>query len=405
MIVAVIGKNFGDEGKGLAVDHFCAKFPGTVVVKHNGGAQAGHTVVHNGRRFVFHQLSSGSFRGAKTYWASTYYPDLYKLREEISDLGFAPEIYCNVNTPLIMIDDVLLNMAAETARGDKRHGSCGMGIWEGTLRTESGNGLLAGDLLGMDAEKLAGKLKEIRENYVTGRIADLGLKAHPSEYLELLSSRNVLVNAAEEMLRGLEYVTPVEDESAFLRSQANIVFETGQGLLLDSENESFAPHVTASRTGLHNIVTLLKAAGLKLDEACYVTRTYVTRHGAGYLPFETACENIGNIGEDLTNVHNDWQGSIRYAKHGSVEGFLSGIRADFEEAKHIYPGFSGDNAIPASLFITHLNETDSKIVFEDEDMEIGDFLSIPEVKLLIGNCYLSYDQESASKTVVNSARV
>ncbi|MBR4183923.1 MAG: adenylosuccinate synthetase [Lachnospiraceae bacterium] len=395
MIVAVIGKNFGDEGKGLVVDYFCAQVPVPVVVKHNGGAQAGHTVVYNGRRFVFHQLSSGSFRGAKTYFASTYYPDLFKLREEISDLGFAPEIYCSANTPLIMIDDVLINMAVETARGDKRHGSCGMGIWEGFLRTGAGAGLSAGELRGMNAGTLFARLKEIRESYVLRRIANLGLHDKPSEYLDLLSSDIVLVNAAEEMLKAFEYLTVVEDESDFLRSQENIVFETGQGLLLDSDNERFAPHVTASKTGLHNIVKLLGAAGLKLSEVCYVTRTYVTRHGAGFLPYETDREKIGNIYTDLTNVHNDWQGSIRYAKHGSVEEFLSGIREDLTEARRICPGSAGDHKLPVSLFITHLNETDGKIVLSEENMDVEDFMSIPEVKSLIGSFYLSYGEEAA----------
>ncbi len=394
MIVAVIGKNFGDEGKGLAVDCFCAQVPVPVVVKHNGGAQAGHTVVYKGRRFVFHQLSSGSFRGAKTYFASTYYPDLFKLREEISDLGFAPEIYCSANTPLIMIDDVLINMAVEKSRGDKRHGSCGMGIWEGFLRTKAGVGLSAGELSGMDTAKLFARLKEIRESYVSKRIDDLGLFDKPSEYLDLLSSDNVLINTAEEMLKAFEYVTVVEDESDFLRSQENLVFETGQGLLLDSDNEKYAPHVTASKTGLHNIVKLLRAAGLKLSEVCYVTRTYVTRHGAGFLPYETDREKIGNILTDLTNIHNDWQGSIRYAKHGSVGEFLSEIREDLKEAERICPGFSGDNELAVSLFITHLNETEGKIVFSEENIYAEDLMSLREVKSLIGSFYLSYGQES-----------
>ena len=393
MIVAVIGKNFGDEGKGLAVDHFCAQVPACLVVKHNGGAQAGHTVVFKGKRFVFHQLSSGSFRGAATYFASSYFPDLYKLRDEIKDRGFKPEIYCGHNTPLIYPDDVLINMALETGRGDKRHGSCGMGIWEGYLRTEAGAGLYAGELFGMSAEQLAKKLSEIRESYGRRRFLEAGLDKQPSEYTELLSSENVLLNSAEEMLRSIEYVRPVEDEPEFLRSNENIVFETGQGLLLDAENKTYAPHVTGSRTGLHNIVMLLKAAGLKLSEACYVTRTYVTRHGAGPLHCETLREDLGELGIDLTNVRNDWQGSIRYAKHESIEEFLAPIRDDLEEAEKIYPGFADDVKV-ASLFVTHLNETDSKIVFEKDEEEINAFLSLPEVKVLIGKHHLSYKEEN-----------
>ncbi len=246
----------------------------------------------------------------------------------------------------------------------------------------------------MDTGKLFARLKEIRESYVSKRIDELGLFDKPSEYLDLLSSDNVLINTAEEMLKAFEYVTVVEDESDFLRSQENLVFETGQGLLLDSDNEKYAPHVTASKTGLHNIVKLLRAADLKLSEVCYVTRTYVTRHGAGFLPYETDREKIGNILTDLTNIHNDWQGSIRYAKHGSVGEFLSEIREDLKEAERICPGFSGDNELAVSLFITHLNETEGKIVFSEENIYAEDLMSLREVKSLIGSFYLSYGQES-----------
>ena len=53
-IRAVIGKGFGDEGKGLVTDLYCSKSPNALVIKHNGGAQAGHTVETGGKRFVFH---------------------------------------------------------------------------------------------------------------------------------------------------------------------------------------------------------------------------------------------------------------------------------------------------------------------------------------------------------------
>ena len=90
-IKAVIGKNFGDEGKGLAVNRFAqeAKKAGenTLVIRHNGGAQAGHTVDLKDGRFIFHQLSSGSFAGADTLWSETYLPDLYKVGEEMEQFA------------------------------------------------------------------------------------------------------------------------------------------------------------------------------------------------------------------------------------------------------------------------------------------------------------------------------
>jgi hypothetical protein len=86
MFYAVIGNNYGDEGKGLAVDYLTLSGH-NLVVRHNGGAQAGHTVDREDKRFVFHELSSGSFNGADTYWADTFYPDLYKLEDEINEFS------------------------------------------------------------------------------------------------------------------------------------------------------------------------------------------------------------------------------------------------------------------------------------------------------------------------------
>lgn len=112
-VLAVIGKNFGDEGKGMAVDYFSLHSEKTLVVRHNGGAQSGHTVVRklpDKKRFVFHELSSGSCRGADTLWIDSFYPDIYKLGEEISNFqetfGFyAPSEKARLELQKLMSDD------------------------------------------------------------------------------------------------------------------------------------------------------------------------------------------------------------------------------------------------------------------------------------------------------------
>lgn len=388
-IRAVIGKGFGDEGKGLAVDYFCSLIPETLVIKHNGGAQAGHTVELNGKRFVFHQLAAGSFRHCDTFWADSYYPDLYKLREEVegfrSMAGFCPRILCDENTPVTFIDDVLINVMLETGRGENRHGSCGMGINEAFLRTQAGFGLRVKDFLSESASALVQRILETREEYVRKRLEEAGLvnlSGEVREYGELLSSRVVAENAVEEMLRSAEaYVKVAENTERLLRSKRQIVFEGGQGLLLDSENETYAPHVTASRTGLINPVALLDRCGLPMTEAVYVTRTYVTRHGAGRLPNECAMEELG-LGEgDRTNIENPWQGKLRYARHGGLEEFLKPVEEDLKAA--------GEKLGKVSLFLTHLNETENKICMEEGDLEVGEFLELLKVREIFDACYLS----------------
>ena len=68
--VSVIGSQYGDEGKGRTVDFVCSNLAGkTLVVRYNGGAQAGHTVVLNNKRHIFSQFGSGTLRGCDTYFA------------------------------------------------------------------------------------------------------------------------------------------------------------------------------------------------------------------------------------------------------------------------------------------------------------------------------------------------
>ena len=404
MIRAVIGKNFGDEGKGLAVDYFCGRVPHCLVVKHNGGAQAGHTVTFDSKRFVFHQLSSGSFRGADTYFATTYYPDFYKIGEEMAEFyemaHFIPKIICNVKTPLIYIDDIIINMALEESRGKNRHGSCGMGINEGDLRSKAGFMITAGDLFGKSASEFAKKLSEIREEYGKKRFRELGLSSGSPEYEEMLCSKEILYNASEEMMRNAEQISFAEEENAILQSAPEIVFETGQGLLLDCDNMYFQPHVTASKTGLANITALLEKADLSLSEVCYVSRTYVTRHGAGELPYETKPEALEGVEADLTNVENPWQGRIRYATHGTLAEFITPVKEDLKylnnrkgenQSGNQSENQSGNqtNNPTVSLFLTHLNETQSQILLTDQRIAMDEFINYPEIKQLFTKIYLS----------------
>ena len=397
-ILAVIGKGFGDEGKGLATDYFCSKSSNTLVIKHNGGAQAGHTVETDDKRFVFHQLSAGSFRNADTFWADSYYPDLYKLGEEIEEFrsvsGICPKIYCDAQTNVTLIDDVLINMLLELSRGDGRHGSCGMGINECDLRTKAGFGITIKDIISSSAEDVVKKISDIRSRYSVQRLSELGLSKQPvasSEIFELydaLSSMTVIENAVDEMKRSAEkYVTVCEDVAKFLESYDQIIFETGQGLLLDSENQEYAPHVTASRTGLYNPCRILSKYGLKLTEAVYVTRSYVTRHGAGPLSYECTADALGISFPDETNVHNAWQGSLRYALHGSVEEFVKPVKDDLEECT------CGD--VPASLFITHLNETGGKLKTASGDISAEEFIADPLIRDVFSSFYFSYSKTGA----------
>ena len=388
-VTIVIGKNFGDEGKGLAIDYFESRYTqagcSAVCVRHNGGAQAGHTVDMPNKRFVFSQLSSASFRGADTYWADSFLPDLFKLTDEAERFrsinGNIPRIFASSKCRCTYIDDVLVNMLLETQRGKNRHGSCGMGINEAVVRS-AGFPLYLGDAAGLSAEMLCQKLRIFRREFLPERLAALHIDLNSAgEYGEMLQNDRVLSNAAEGICRGAEYIQMKKTDC--LKEYGTILFEGAQGLLLDERYTRFAPHLTSSRTGLYEPARILhevygERPTEKPIEIVYVTRSYVTRHGAGPLPNEDTSDSINHF--DRTNIPNEWQGSLRFALHGSTAEFTEAVQSDLAEAM-----------LPAkvSLFVTHLNESAGAIITKDGQIPAESYFRQRDIQELFSTVYLS----------------
>lgn len=389
----IVGKNYGDEGKGLAVDYFAerAKSRGehALVIRHNGGAQAGHTVDRPAGRFIFHQLSSGSFAGADTFWADTFLPDLYKVEEERQDFrgkfGLVPDILAQGNCRLVLIDDVLLNMAAETARGKHRHGSCGMGINEAVNRCENPEfALLLKEFVGQSAQESASLMGRIRREYLPMRLQKIGLSlSEAGEYGELLRDDGILLVVSEQMHRAAERIRLVDlgGQNFDFSPYGEILFEGAQGLLLDNDCREFYPYTTPSKTGCHNPVAFCRNyLSEEAPEMVYVTRSYVTRHGAGPLPCEITDEGFRGSIKDATNIPNDWQGTLRFAKHPDMEAFVKCMEADLADA---------DIPHTRSLFVTHLNETGHKMLLEDGEVPVEEFLEKLRQRWPFSKRYLS----------------
>ncbi len=371
-ITAVVGKNFGDEGKGLATDYLAMLSQkadrSCIVVRHNGGAQAGHTVERKDKRFVFRELSSGSMRGAVTFWAETFMPDLYKLSEEKEQLMALgekiPKIISVPDCSLTYIDDVLINMSLETRRGDKRHGSCGMGIDEASRRSSDPEFKITPyDILSSGAEAFFKKLLFIRKEYLPARLEVLNLDPFSMmAYGEMLRDRNVLYKYSEQMCRNCEHIRLLSED--ILTTYDDIIFEGAQGLMLDEKNIKYAPHLTSSRTGLTNPDAILRRLGItKRATALYVTRTYVTRHGAGDLPYEDIFLKEGNFFMDETNIKNEWQGSLRFAPHGSEEEFNEYVRPDIK-----------DTLFTPALLLTHVDETEGNVLTVGGDVPVDEWI-------------------------------
>ena len=313
-IKVVIGSNFGDEGKGLMTDYFCSKFPENkpvLNVRFNGGAQAGHTVIApDGRRHVFGHFGAGSFNpNVATYLGPDFIvnPILFKKEyDKLMALGVYPMVFVHPRCLLTMPQDMMVNQFIEMRRGTTRHGSCGVGVYETILRSKVARPIHVKDM------KYAEPRFQIDIGYYNDeRIQKIfGFKL-ANEEMKLLSNQNIKAHFDQDLKFFMDHVS-VTDETIFDKYD-NIVFEGAQGLMLDQNNIDYFPHLTPSNTGIQNVLKYFSNEDNESVEVCYVTRTYLTRHGAGKLPNECTMAEAG-AKVDLTNHENEWQGSLRYGK-------------------------------------------------------------------------------------------
>lgn len=305
---AVIGANFGDEGKGLVVDYLC-QTGGEVVVRHNGGAQAGHTVVTpEGLRHVFGHLGSGTFYGVPTFLSQFFVCNPIAFFREVAELDkrdVTATVFAHPDCLVTTFADMVINQAKEMARGPNAHGSCGLGVHETMQRSTVPHLKITMSDLWNRSGSLPGKIAEICDKYARFRIG---------RAIDEPAMVEAFLKACEAFAQAVH--------PAGIGQCQDPIFEGAQGLLLSQDNTEFRPHLTHSSTGMKNVRALCAQAGITEVVPYYVSRTYLTRHGAGPLPGEDP--NL--MYEDLTNLPHPWQGTLRFAPLDS--GLRARIKAD-----------------------------------------------------------------------------
>lgn len=356
-IKVVIGSNFGDEGKGLMTDYFChqatSKGESCVVAMSNGGAQRGHTVVDpSGIRHVFKHFGSGTFSKANTYCTSDFILNPMEFRreyEELATINYTPQLYWNPNCRWSTPYDMIINQIVEETREHKKHGSCGMGIWETVVRYQQYPFTPSLFKFWSDGyEKQVTLLKNIRDAYVPERLKSYGIKSVPNAWKNIVYSDNLIDNFIYDVDFMMKHTISCGDNC--LAYHQNVIFENGQGLLLDQNQTVFGDNTTPSNTGILNPLNTMNATFDKANvEICYVTRTYLTRHGAGRFDEECDKSLINANMIDMTNQTNQFQGSLRYGEL-NVEDLIYRTLSDLRYLSNSRFNWK------ASFGVTHTNE-------------------------------------------------
>ncbi|ASD64149.1 adenylosuccinate synthase [Bdellovibrio bacteriovorus] len=280
--VVVVGAQWGDEGKGKLIDVFAEK--ADMVVRYQGGANAGHTLVVNGQKTVLHLVPSGILRPETTcVIASGVVIDVFSIRDEIKklkDTGFLQnpkQLLISDTATLILPYHKALDAAREAALSDGKIGTTGKGIGPAYEDRASRRAILFGDLFDKDnlKKKLELALTEknfMLENYYKGST----FKAD-----DLIKD---LLAVAEELA---PYRT--KDTSLFisksLKSGKRVLFEGAQGTMLDILHGTY-PFVTSSSTLASNACASAGIGPASVQKVIGVFKAYTTRVGSGPFPTE-----------------------------------------------------------------------------------------------------------------------
>ena len=387
-IKVIIGSNFGDCGKGLFTDYFSSQYKDGIVVRFNGGSQASHTVTtSNGNRHAFSHFCSGTLSNLPSYLSSFFIanPILFRKEFEILSNFTKPNVYLNKDCLVTTPYDMMINQIVEISRGNTRHGSCGLGFNETIERNRvfDYGKISVGNLF--DKNLMAHALDSIRKYYIPMRLKSLGIKSIPKIYQDLLKKDLITNNYLDDIDFLLDNVNIIDN--SVLNKYDSVIFEGAQGLRLDQSHKYF-PHVTRSNTGIKNVISILEESKLKYDnmEIIYATRPYLTRHGVGQFPNEVEGKIYPRI-EDLTNVPNAYQGTIRYGLL-DINKLSEEISNDLLNIKD--KGFKYD----VSLGISCMDQIDEKIdyILDSKKLKTSQSEFIDKVLKVVGvnKGYISY---------------
>jgi adenylosuccinate synthase len=291
--VVLIGSQWGDEGKGKITDFLAEK--ANMVVRYQGGNNAGHTVVANGEEFKLHLIPSGILYEDKTcVIGNGVVIDPKVLLEELNYLqerGIKTgKLLISSNAQVIMPYHLVLDGLEEEARGNQKIGTTKRGIGPAYMDKASRMGVRIIDLLDKDefAEKLHRNLDEKNK---------LIVKVYGKEALKFDDIYETYLTYAERLRPMVTDSSLAIDEC--IQAGEKVLFEGAQGTLLDIDHGTY-PFVTSSNPIAGGACIGAGVGPTRINRVVGVVKAYTTRVGEG--PFPT--ELLDDIGEEMrTNGH------------------------------------------------------------------------------------------------------
>lgn len=289
--VVVLGTQWGDEGKGKIVDLLTDQV--SLVARFQGGHNAGHTLVIDGKKTVLHLIPSGILREGVTCMIGNgvvLAPDALlteMAKLEATGVPVRERLRLSPSCPLILPYHVALDQAREILRGEAKIGTTGRGIGPAYEDKVARRGLRLGDL--MHPKRFAEKLKDVMEYH------NFALTQYYK--VDALDYDTVLRDALAWGEQVKDLVLDVTDALHTAREAGeSILFEGAQGSLLDIDHGTY-PYVTSSNTTAGGTATGSGVGPLYLDYVLGITKAYTTRVGSGPFPTELACEVGQHLGE------------------------------------------------------------------------------------------------------------
>lgn len=302
--LVVVGTQWGDEGKGKIVDLLTDRV--AAVVRFQGGHNAGHTLVIEGKKTVLHLIPSGILRDEVLCLIGNgvvLAPDaLIKEMDNLEAAGVtvASRMKVSKACPLILDYHVALDKARELARGAKAIGTTGRGIGPAYEDKAARRGLRVGDLI--DFEAFERKLREVMEYH------NFTLTAYFKQPAVDVDAQLAKCKVYRERLLPMLADIP-QLITELNQAGKSVLFEGAQGTLLDIDQGTY-PYVTSSNTTAGGAATGTGIGPCDLDYVLGITKVYATRVGGGPFPtelnYDAALDQGDPIGKHLGTVGREF---------------------------------------------------------------------------------------------------